>query len=51
MDKDTVAGILLVVCSLGFMIVLVLWSRGRIEKICRKKLRTARDIEKGLERD
>jgi hypothetical protein len=51
MDKDILIGTALIAATLGFMIALVLWSRRRIERICRKNLRTARDIERGLQGD
>ncbi len=48
MPKDVIIGSIVVIVSLGFMTYIVLWSRKTIEKIRRKKLRSAREIIKGM---
>lgn len=48
MYKDVIVGSIVVIVSLGFIIYIVFWSRKTIEKIKRKKLRSAREIIKGM---
>lgn len=48
MYKDVIIGSIVVIISLGFITCMVFWSRKTIEKIKRKKLRSAREIIKGM---
>lgn len=48
MYKDVIIGSIVVIVSLGFITCMVFWSRKTIEKIKRKKLRSAREIIKGM---
>jgi len=48
MDKNIIIGSIIVIVSLGFMAYIVLWSRKMLERIKRKKLRSAREIIKEI---
>ena len=43
---DMVIGVTIVVCTLGLITFLVLWSRKRIERIARSGFGSAREIMK-----
>jgi Trk-type K+ transport system membrane component len=48
MNNDSLIGILIIVCGLGFMTYLILWSRKTMQRIARKQLHSLRDILKEL---
>ena len=49
MERDAVIGMLLLFSSIGFIILLTVWSRGTIEFIARNKLHSIREIMKALD--
>ena len=49
MEGDAVVGMVLLAAALASLVVLVFWSRRRIERISRNGYGTARAIEKELD--
>jgi len=49
MDPDTVIGLALVGSAMALLVVLVVWSVRRINRITRSGLNSARAIEKDLD--
>ena len=48
MNNDSLVGIFIIVCGLGLMTYLILWSRKTIKRIASKQLHSLRDILKEL---
>jgi hypothetical protein len=48
MDFDTILGIVIIAGGIFFLTYMTLWSRRTIEMISKNKLRSLRDIYKGL---
>ena len=48
MDIDILLGCIIIIAALAFVILIVLWSRGSINRIARSNLRSAREIQKEI---
>ena len=49
MDKDIIIGIIIIAGAIGLITYLTFWSKRTIERIDKKKLKTAREILKDLQ--